>query len=49
MKATETAVAWLKELGSAVRTVLAAAHSKKEMIDLRREKLEELFTPEEDK
>ena len=36
-------------VGGAVKGVLAAAHSKKEMIDLRREKLQKLFAPKEEK
>ena len=39
----------LKRVGSAVRYVLTAAHSKKEMIDIRREKLEKLTAPKENK
>ena len=42
MKATEMIAAGLKQIAGAVRTVLTAAHSKKEMIDLRRKKLEKL-------
>lgn len=48
MKATEMIAAGLKQIAGAVRSVLTAAHSKKEMIDIRREKLKELSAPKED-
>ncbi|MER2234874.1 MAG: hypothetical protein ABS901_00910 [Candidatus Limivicinus sp.] len=43
------AVAGLLMIGSAVSCVLAAAHTKKEMIDLRREKMQKLFAQKEEK
>ena len=45
----EKIAAGLRRVGGAVRGVLAAAHSKKEMIDLRREKLQKLLAPKEDR
>ena len=45
----EIIAAGLRLVGGAVRGVLAAAHSKKEMIDLRREKMQKLFASKKEK
>ena len=49
MKSVQIIADAMQRVGSAVRTVLKAAHGKKEMIDIRREKLEELSTTDESK
>jgi hypothetical protein len=48
-KAKRIVAGTVHRVGGTVRRVLAASHSKKEIIVLRRQKLKKLYAPKEDK
>jgi len=48
VKRTRKIADGVRRVGRAVRRVLKASHTKKEMLDLRREKLKKLYAPKKD-